>query len=220
MKPLDGIRVVDLTAMASGPYATCILADQGADVIKVEPPGTGDLIRQIGTSRGESAYVWEEPDAYRAFVVEGLGTKSLVGDATRAITGRTHYDALAQDTVAMIVNDVIVVGAYREGPPLVGAAYVYRFDGSQWVEEQKLSASDGEEVDAFGASGGFGSYDLQGDPRETRSLGGNFGALQDRLEKAATDRGYSLPAVFEDPQESLKAALDDLGYSGQDSDSE
>ena len=50
--PLAGIRVVDLTAMVSGPLATCVLADQGADVIKVEPPGTGDLIRHIGTSRG------------------------------------------------------------------------------------------------------------------------------------------------------------------------
>ena len=50
--PLDGIRVVDLTAMVAGPMATALLADQGADVIKVEPPGTGDLIRQIGCSRG------------------------------------------------------------------------------------------------------------------------------------------------------------------------
>ena len=50
--PLDGIRVIDLTAMVSGPLATCVLADQGADVVKVEPPGTGDLIRQIGCSRG------------------------------------------------------------------------------------------------------------------------------------------------------------------------
>jgi crotonobetainyl-CoA:carnitine CoA-transferase CaiB-like acyl-CoA transferase len=50
--PLDGIRVLDLTAMASGPYATAVLGDQGADVIKVEPPGHGDLLREIGTTRG------------------------------------------------------------------------------------------------------------------------------------------------------------------------
>ena len=49
--PLSGIRVVDLTAMASGPFATSLLGDQGADVIKIEPPGTGDLIRRIGSSR-------------------------------------------------------------------------------------------------------------------------------------------------------------------------
>jgi crotonobetainyl-CoA:carnitine CoA-transferase CaiB-like acyl-CoA transferase len=50
--PLDGIRVVDLTSMVSGPLATAVLGDQGADVIKIEPLGSGDLIRSIGTSRG------------------------------------------------------------------------------------------------------------------------------------------------------------------------
>lgn len=48
--PLDGIRVVDLTSMISGPVATMMLADQGADVIKVEPPA-GDLVRFMGPNR-------------------------------------------------------------------------------------------------------------------------------------------------------------------------
>jgi crotonobetainyl-CoA:carnitine CoA-transferase CaiB-like acyl-CoA transferase len=50
--PLDGIRVIDLTAIVSGPYATALLADQGADVIKVEPLGIGDPIRYTGSARG------------------------------------------------------------------------------------------------------------------------------------------------------------------------
>jgi len=50
--PLDGIRIIDLTTMASGPLATSILGDQGADVIKVETPGRGDALRLIGPSRG------------------------------------------------------------------------------------------------------------------------------------------------------------------------
>jgi len=49
--PLDGIRVIDVSAMVSGPLATMILGDQGADVIKVEPPGVGDLVRAFGTRR-------------------------------------------------------------------------------------------------------------------------------------------------------------------------
>jgi len=50
--PLDGVRVVDLTSMVSGPLATLTLADQGADVIKVENPGGGDFARHVATRRG------------------------------------------------------------------------------------------------------------------------------------------------------------------------
>lgn len=50
--PLDGIRIVDLSTMISGPLGAMILADQGADVIKVEPP-KGDGTRAVATRRGE-----------------------------------------------------------------------------------------------------------------------------------------------------------------------
>ena len=46
--PLHGLRVIDLTTMIAGPYATMILGDQGAEVIKVERPGQGDQTRAAG----------------------------------------------------------------------------------------------------------------------------------------------------------------------------
>jgi len=48
--PLDGVRIVELTSVVLGPWACQILADMGADVVKVEPPA-GDSNRQLGASR-------------------------------------------------------------------------------------------------------------------------------------------------------------------------
>ncbi|MFT7366665.1 MAG: crotonobetainyl-CoA:carnitine CoA-transferase CaiB-like acyl-CoA transferase [Marinobacter psychrophilus] len=50
--PLNGIRIIDLTAMVSGPLATMMLADQGAEVIKVENPSGGDFTRSAANRQG------------------------------------------------------------------------------------------------------------------------------------------------------------------------
>lgn len=91
-------------------------------------------IKEVEQSRGESAYVWEEQDYYRAFVIEGLGTKNLVADETAKITGKNYYDLVAQDTVAAIVNDILTVGAL----PQVINAY-FAAGGQEWFADTKRS---------------------------------------------------------------------------------
>lgn len=69
--PLNGIRVLDLTRVLAGPFATMVLGDLGADVIKVERPGDGDETRQLPPMRdGESHYFLSVNRNKRGIVID------------------------------------------------------------------------------------------------------------------------------------------------------
>jgi len=87
---------------------------------------------EIAASRGESAYVVDVGPFHLASIVECLGSKVLVADAMKALTGRSHYAAIAQDTIAMAINDLVTVGA----TPLVVQAY-WAAGGSEWFEDHE-----------------------------------------------------------------------------------
>jgi len=71
MGPLEGVNVVDMSVMISGPLAGMMLADQGAAVVKVESPGLGDLMRFLGSSKGGMTGI---------FLGSNRGKRSLVVD--------------------------------------------------------------------------------------------------------------------------------------------
>jgi crotonobetainyl-CoA:carnitine CoA-transferase CaiB-like acyl-CoA transferase len=92
-RPLAGIRVVDLTTNMSGPLSTMVLADQGADVVKIESPA-GDSIRAVGSgSPGMSAY----------FANNNRGKRSIALDL-RSPKGREVVERLVVDADVFVQN--------------------------------------------------------------------------------------------------------------------
>ena len=91
---LDGIKVVDLTAMITGPFATMILADQGALVVKVEPPGIGDVMRFLGSQSGGMTSLFASCNRSKQSIVVNL----------REEAGKEIVRALVRDADVFIQN--------------------------------------------------------------------------------------------------------------------
>jgi len=106
-----------------------ILAQQAAAATATNLARHG--LTEVAASRGESAYVVDCGEFYLASITECLGTKALVADSLREITGRSYYDQLAQDTLAMAINDLITVGA----TPISVHAY-WATGGSDWFDDE------------------------------------------------------------------------------------
>lgn len=106
------------------------LAQKGA--LKTSKNLNKNGYKEIFETRGESAYVWQQENVLMASVIEGLGTKNLVADAMRKITGKTYYDIIGHDTVSTIINDLITVGA----KPLTINAY-WAVGQSDWFKNAK-----------------------------------------------------------------------------------
>lgn len=96
----------------------------------------GHGFSEVKASRGESAYVVDVGPFYIASIVECLGTKTLVADEMAKLTGKSFFAGIAQDTIAMAVNDLITVGA----TPLVVQAY-WAAGGSDWFGDAQRAQS-------------------------------------------------------------------------------
>jgi crotonobetainyl-CoA:carnitine CoA-transferase CaiB-like acyl-CoA transferase len=91
---LDGIRILDLSIALTGPYAAAVLADQGAEVVKVERPGLGDIARWVGVSVGGISAL---------FQMCNRGKRSIAVDLLRP-EGRDIVLALAAQSDVVIQN--------------------------------------------------------------------------------------------------------------------
>jgi len=92
--PLTGVKVVDLSTMISGPLTAMTLADQGADVTKVESPGLGDMMRYLGTKKNGMTGI---------YALHNRGKKSLVVDLKKS-EGQEILRKLLSDADVLIQN--------------------------------------------------------------------------------------------------------------------
>jgi phosphoribosylformylglycinamidine cyclo-ligase len=92
--------------------------------------------KALDVSRGEPAFVFDLGDRTLAFVMEGLGTKAVASRQVAEQLGLNRFDAVAYDTVAAIVNDLICVGAL----PLVVNAY-FATGSSDWYRKSEWHAA-------------------------------------------------------------------------------
>ena len=147
--PLAGLRVLDLSSVVSGPMAAMVLADQGADVIKVEPPGWGDGIRYLGASNnGVSAIFcminrnkrsiainWKTP-AGAALVCKLAGTCDVLLQNYRP--GKLDKAGLGYEQIVEHAPDIIytsVSGMGETGPYAGQKVYDYVIQGISGVTD-------------------------------------------------------------------------------------
>lgn len=157
MGPLRGVRILDLTTVLMGPYATLQLADMGADVIKVEPP-LGDIVRQIEPARhaGMGGMFLTLNRSKRSIVID---LKQPPGRAAilrlAAISDVLVYNVrpqamarlgLAYEDITAVNPRIIYVGAFgygQDGPYAARPAYDDLIQGATAIPTLVAAVGDG-----------------------------------------------------------------------------
>jgi crotonobetainyl-CoA:carnitine CoA-transferase CaiB-like acyl-CoA transferase len=156
--PLHGVRVLDLTTVVMGPYATQILGDFGADVVKIEPP-EGDVIRNawpfrnpgmgsifLNTNRNKRSVVLDlkQESAREACLALAAKSDVLVYNIRPQAMARLH---LSYEEVRAVNEKIIYVGCFgfsQRGPYAAKAAYDDMIQGAAGIPWllQKQGASE------------------------------------------------------------------------------
>jgi len=145
--PLDGVRVIDLTTVVMGPYATQILGDLGADVIKVEPlegdvmrtawplrhPGMGHIFLNVNRNKRSVALDLKRPVARDAVLALVRGADALVYNIRPQAMARL---GLGYEDVRALNDRILYVGAFgysQRGPYAARPAYDDLIQGASGI---------------------------------------------------------------------------------------
>ena len=156
--PLAGIRVIDLSRGVTGPYATKLLADFGADVLKVEPPG-GDPARRHGPFPGDVS----DPEQSGLFLNLNTNKRSFVLD----LTGPD-----ASNTVIRLASEADVI--VEDFAPGEAAANGWGWETLRAVNPALVMVS----ISPFGQSGPYRDY--RGSELTLQAMGGPMHATGNR----------------------------------------
>lgn len=133
--PLSGIRILDLTRIISGPFCTSLLADMGADVIKIEAPGEGDPVRRQGVIRNGISWYFANYNRNKQSVTLDLYSdegktilRQLIADCDVVVENYRpgvmekmglsdeQLKAIRPDIVHCSINGFGTTGPYRDRP--------------------------------------------------------------------------------------------------------
>ena len=161
--PMSGVKVIDLGAMVAGPMAATILADQGADVIKIEPPGIGDVMRHLGatcngigglyhsTNRGKRSLALDLKTAEAIALVKELaaGADVVLQNFRPGVAERLGVDYEALRAVNPELIYLSVCGFGDRGPLANKPAYDNVIQAFSGVAQSQADLQTGEPIQYY-----------------------------------------------------------------------
>ena len=209
---LSDVRVLDFTHHVAGPYCTKLLATYGADVIKVERPGVGDVSRRLGPFPGDMTHV----EKSGLFLHLNAGKRSITlslktGDARKVV----HE---------LVSNVDIVVESFRPGTM---SRFGLSYDDLKAINPALVMTSvsnfgqtgpyrdyQGSEIIFYGMGGEMGSTGLE--DREPVKLGGTVGLYQAGAMAAVATMGALFAARYQDVGQHVDVSIMETHLGTQD----
>ena len=212
MQPLAGLNVLDLTWHVAGPYATKLMADYGADVLKIERPGGGDPARRYGPFPNDAPHQ------------ERSGTFLHLNTNKRSITLNLKT-AAAREIVFQLVKEIdIVVESFRPGTmAALGLDYatlkelnprLVMTSVSNFGQSGPYRDFKGSEIIFYGMGGEMCATGF--DDREPIKLGGTVGLYQAGTIAAVATMGALFGARGDDIGQQVDISIFETQISSQD----